>query len=73
MLIPSSAFTQPQQKTTSHSFVCGSYLFVYTDTDGTFGYVEYYTRSAMVIFERHALVDGGINFNINIIATFECT
>ena len=44
-----------------------SYLFVHSDTNGPLCHVKHNTCSSMVIFERHTLVNGRVDFDINII------
>ena len=46
-----------------------AYRFVNRYSDGSLGYVEYYTSSAVIVLEGHALVDGGIHFNVYIVAS----
>jgi len=46
-------------------------LLVDSDTDGSLGHVENNSGASVVVLERHTLVDGGINFDINIVSSLE--
>ena len=46
-----------------------AYRFVNRYSDGSLGYVEYYTSSAVIVLEGHALVDGGIHFDVYIVTS----
>ena len=49
--------------------VYNAYRFVDRDSDGSLGYIEYNASSAVIVLEGHALVDGGIHFNIYIVTS----
>jgi len=44
-------------------------LLVDDDTDSSLVHVEHNTGSAVVVLERHTLVDGGIHLDINIVTS----
>lgn len=46
-----------------------TYRLVDSYSDGSLGHVEDDTGSAVIVLERHALVDRGIHFDIDIISS----
>lgn len=49
------------------------YLLVDSHADGTLGDVEHNTGAAVVVLERHTLVDGGVDLDINIVSSLQIT
>lgn len=46
-------------------------LFLDLDTYGSLGDVEDNSGATMVVLERHTLVNGGVNLDINIVSTLQ--
>jgi len=47
-------------------------LLVDSDTDSALVYVENDSGAAVIVLVRHALVDGRVHLDINIVASLEC-